>query len=58
MYNINIMEIVEKNKQYNEMIDFLLDEYNLKFNEYKQKISGISQKLCYSISYKYDYFTR
>jgi hypothetical protein len=38
MYNINIMEIVEKNKQYNEMIDFLLDEYNLKFNEYKQKI--------------------
>lgn len=38
MYNINIMEIVEKNKQYNEMIDFLLEEYNVKFNEYKQKI--------------------
>tara|TARA_Y100000589_G_scaffold317398_1_gene343434 strand:- start:1369 stop:2133 length:765 start_codon:yes stop_codon:yes gene_type:complete len=38
MYNINIMEIVEKNKQYNEMIDFLLEEYNGKFNEYKQKI--------------------
>lgn len=38
MYNINIMEIIEKNKQYNEMIDFLLEEYNGKFNEYKQKI--------------------
>ena len=32
------MEIIEKNKKYNEMIDFLLEEYNQKFNEYKQKI--------------------
>ena len=38
MYNININEIVEKNKKYNEMIDFLLEEYNKKFNEYKQKV--------------------
>ena len=38
MYNSNIIEIVEKNKKYNEMIDFLLEEYNGKFNEYKQKI--------------------
>ena len=38
IYNINIIEIVEKNKKYNEMIDFLLDEYNVRFNEYKQKI--------------------
>ena len=38
MYNINIIEIVEKNKKYNEMIDFLLEEYNVRFNEYKQKI--------------------
>tara|TARA_B000000475_G_scaffold271589_1_gene269807 strand:- start:320 stop:1003 length:684 start_codon:yes stop_codon:yes gene_type:complete len=38
MYNINIIEIVEKNKKYNEMIDFLLEEYNGRFNEYKQKI--------------------
>ena len=38
MYNINIIEIIEKNKKYNEMIDFLLEEYNQKFNEYKQKI--------------------
>ena len=38
MYNINIIEIIEKNKKYNEMIDFLLEEYNGKFNEYKQKI--------------------
>jgi hypothetical protein len=38
MYNSNIIEILEKNKKYNEMIDFLLEEYNGKFNEYKQKI--------------------
>ena len=38
MYNSNIIEIIEKNKKYNEMIDFLLEEYNGKFNEYKQKI--------------------
>ena len=38
MYNSNIIEIVEKNKKYNEMIDFLLEEYKKKFNEYKKKI--------------------
>ena len=38
MYNKNIIELVEKNKEYNHMIESLLEEYNNKFNEYKHKI--------------------
>ena len=37
-YNNNIFELLENNKKYNEMMNFMLDEYSNKFNEYKNKI--------------------
>lgn len=37
-YNNNILALLEKNKKYNEMMNFMLEEYNNKFNEYKSKI--------------------
>ena len=38
MYNDNVLELLNKNKKYNEMMNFMLEEYNRKFNDYKNKI--------------------